>query len=138
MENLFRVYKDVLDRAYEVMEKAYAPYSHYHVGACIKTKDGKYHVGANIENCSYGLSNCAERSAIFHVYSLGYRKEDIECMALTTCGNTLGTPCGACRQVLSELLPKDAPIVIANAKKDSMLTNIGELLPYSFSEEALE
>ena len=55
MQKIFEQYKDILDRAFEVMEKAYAPYSKYHVGACVKTKDGKYHVGANIENASYGL-----------------------------------------------------------------------------------
>ncbi len=84
MQKIFEQYKDILDRAFEVMEKAYAPYSKYHVGACVKTKDGKYHVGANIENASYGLTNCAERSALFHVYSLGYRQDDIESMALVT------------------------------------------------------
>lgn len=137
-KEIFDNYKDILDRAYDVMKKAYVPYSKYKVGACIKTKDGKYHVGANIENCSYGLTNCAERTAIFHMYSLGYRKDDIECMAVTTCGNTLGSPCGACRQVLVELLPKEAPIIIANSKDEAMITNISELLPYSFTEDDLK
>ena len=125
---IFEQYKDILDRAFEVMEKAYAPYSKYHVGACVKTKDGKYHVGANIENASYGLTNCAERSALFHVYSLGYRQEDIESMALVTRGNTLGSPCGACRQVMVELLKKDTPIVIANTDLKAMVTTIADLL----------
>lgn len=138
MEKIFEEYKDILEKSFEVMEKAYAPYSNYHVGACVKTKDGKYHVGANIENASYGLTNCAERSAIFHVYSLGYRKEDIESMAVTTCGKTLGAPCGACRQVLVELLNQDTPIVIANTKKQAMVTNIKEILPFSFTNEDLK
>lgn len=135
---IFEQYKDILDRAFEVMEKAYAPYSKYHVGACVKTKDGKYHVGANIENASYGLTNCAERSALFHVYSLGYRQEDIESMALVTRGNTLGSPCGACRQVMLELLKKDTPIVIANTDLKAMVTTIADLLPYSFTSEDLK
>lgn len=135
---IFEQYKDILDRAFEVMEKAYAPYSKYHVGACVKTKDGKYHVGANIENASYGLTNCAERSALFHVYSLGYRQEDIESMALVTRGNTLGSPCGACRQVMVELLKKDTPIVIANTDLKAMVTTIAGLLPYSFTSEDLK
>lgn len=138
MERIFEKYKDILEKSFEVMEKAYAPYSNYHVGACVKTKDGKYHVGANIENASYGLTNCAERSAIFHVYSLGYRKDDIEVMAVTTCGNTLGAPCGACRQVLVELLNQDTPIVIANTKNQVMVTNIKEILPFSFTNEDLK
>ena len=70
-------YDDILTQAFAAMKNAYAPYSKYHVGACVKTKDGTYIQGANIENASYGLSNCAERSAIFAAYSQGYRKQDI-------------------------------------------------------------
>ena len=125
MQKIFEQYKDILDRAFEVMEKAYAPYS-------------KYHVGANIENASYGLTNCAERSALFHVYSLGYRQDDIESMALVTRGNTLGSPCGACRQVMVELLKKDTPIIIANTNSQAMITNIVELLPFSFTSDDLK
>lgn len=58
-------YKDILEMAYKAMDNAYAPYSHFHVGSCVKTKDGKYFIGANVENASYGLTNCAERNAIF-------------------------------------------------------------------------
>lgn len=138
MQKIFEDYRDILDKAFEVMEKAYAPYSKYHVGACIKTKDGKYHVGANIENASYGLTNCAERSALFHVYSLGYRQDDIESMAVVTRGNTLGSPCGACRQVMVELLKSDTPVIIANTSSQAMITNTAELLPFSFTSEDLK
>lgn len=138
MEKIFEQYKDILDKAFEVMANAYAPYSKYHVGACVKTKDGKYHVGTNIENASYGLTNCAERSVLFHVYSLGYRQKDIESMALVTRGNTLGTPCGACRQVMVELLNKDTPVVIANTSSQAMVTNIVDLLPFSFTSNDLK
>lgn len=136
--NIFEQYKDILDKAFEAMDNAYAPYSNYHVGACVKTKDGKYHIGANIENASYGLTNCAERSTLFHVYSLGYRQDDIESMALVTGGNTLGTPCGACRQVMVELLKRDIPVVIANKNNQAMVTTIEELLPYSFTNDDLK
>lgn len=136
--NIFEQYKDILDKAFEAMDNAYAPYSNYHVGACVKTKDGKYHIGANIENASYGLTNCAERSTLFHVYSLGYRQDDIESMALVTGGNTLGTPCGACRQVMVELLKRDTPVVIANKNNQAMVTTIEELLPYSFTNDDLK
>ncbi|MBR8700977.1 Cytidine deaminase [Fusobacterium sp. DD29] len=136
--DIFKEYKDILDKAFEAMENAYAPYSKYHVGACVKTKDGKYHIGANIENASYGLTNCAERSTLFHVYSLGYRQKDIESMALVTGGNTLGTPCGACRQVMVELLNRDTPVVIANKHNKAMVTTIEELLPYSFTDDDLK
>ena len=136
--NIFEQYKDILDKAFEAMDNAYAPYSNYHVGACVKTKDGKYHIGANVENASYGLTNCAERSTLFHVYSLGYRQDDIESMALVTGGNTLGTPCGACRQVMVELLKRDTPVVVANKNNQAMVTTIQELLPYSFTNDDLK
>lgn len=136
--DIFKEYKDILDKAFSAMDNAYAPYSNYHVGACVKTKDGKYHTGANIENASYGLTNCAERSALFATYSQGYRQEDIESMALVTGGNTLGTPCGACRQVMVELLNADTPVVIANKHNKAMVTNIKELLPFSFTDDDLK
>ena len=130
-------YQDILDRAFKAMENAYAPYSNYHVGACVLTKDNKYFLGANIENASYGLTNCAERNAIFQAYSNGYRKRDIEAIAIVSEGKTLATPCGACRQVLVELLEKHTPIVLSNHKIDK-ITNIKELLPMSFTEEDLK
>lgn len=129
-------YNELLKYAYEAMDNAYAPYSNFHVGACVKTKDGKYHKGANIENASYGLTNCAERSALFHVYSLGYRQDDIECMAIVGQGNTLITPCGACRQVLVELLKRDTPIVLGTGEK-VLVTNIEELMPMAFTSDDL-
>ena len=129
-------YTELLKNAYEAMDNAYAPYSNFHVGACVKTKDGKYHKGVNIENASYGLTNCAERSALFHVYSLGYRQDDIECMAIVGQGNTLITPCGACRQVLVELLKRDTPIVLGTGEK-VLVTNIEELMPMAFTSDDL-
>lgn len=129
-------YKDILDRAYKAMDNAYAPYSNFHVGACVKTRDGKYFIGANIENASYGLTNCAERNAIFQTYSQGYRQDDIEALAIVGQGNTLITPCGACRQVLVELLKRDTPIVLGTGEK-VLVTNIEELMPMAFTNEAL-
>ncbi|MBN2849164.1 MAG: cytidine deaminase, partial [Erysipelotrichaceae bacterium] len=67
----------LLSKAFSAMKNAYAPYSNYHVGACVLTKDGATFLGANIENASFGATNCGERSAIFAAYSNGYRKEDI-------------------------------------------------------------
>ena len=130
-------YQDLLERAFKAMENAYAPYSNYHVGACVVTKDNKYFIGANIENASYGLTNCAERNAIFQAYSNGYRKRDIEAIAIVSEGKTLATPCGACRQVLVELLEKHTPIVLSNHNIEKV-TNIQELLPMSFTEEDLK
>lgn len=129
-------YTELLKNAYEAMDNAYAPYSNFHVGVCVKTKDGKYHKGANVENASYGLTNCAERSALFHVYSLGYRQDDIEAIAIVGQGNTLITPCGACRQVLVELLKRNTPIVLGTGEK-VLVTNIEELMPMAFTSDDL-
>ncbi|SKA80640.1 cytidine deaminase [Clostridium sp. USBA 49] len=130
-------YQDIIDRAFKACENAYAPYSNYNVGACVLTKDNKYFIGANIENASYGLTNCAERNAIFQAYSNGYRKEDIKAIAIVSKGKTLATPCGACRQVLVELINKDTPIVLSNGEIEKV-TNIEELLPMSFTKEDLD
>ncbi|WP_279119322.1 cytidine deaminase [Fusobacterium varium] len=129
-------YREILDKAFSAMNNAYAPYSNYYVGACVKTKDGKYFIGANVENASYGLTNCAERNAIFQTYSQGYRKEDIEAIAIVSKGKTLATPCGACRQVLVELLNGNTPILLSNGEEE-MITNIEELLPMSFTSDDL-
>lgn len=129
-------YREILDKAFSAMNNAYAPYSNYYVGACVKTKDGKYFIGTNVENASYGLTNCAERNAIFQTYSQGYRKEDIEAIAIVSRGKTLATPCGACRQVLVELLNGNTPILLSNGEEE-MITNIEELLPMSFTSDDL-
>jgi cytidine deaminase len=129
-------YQDIIDRAFKACENAYVPYSNYQVGACVLTKDNKYFIGANVENASYGLTNCAERNAIFGAYSNGYRKEDIEAIAIVSKGKTLAAPCGACRQVLVELLEKHTPIVLSNGIVEKV-TNIEELLPMSFTKEDL-
>ncbi len=131
------MYDDILEQAFKALKNAYAPYSKYRVGACVKTKDGKYIWGANIENASYGLTNCAERNAIFQAYSLGYRKEDVESLAIVCEGPKPAAPCGACRQVLSELLTGDTPIVLSN-KKETIITNMDDLLPLQFGEEDLK
>ena len=130
------MYQDVLNEAFEAMKDAYAPYSNYHVGACVKCKDGRMFRGVNIENASYGATNCGERSAIFGAYSYGYRKDDIEVLAIVTDGGRIGAPCGICRQVLSELLNEDTPLVLSNGI-DMQITNIKELLPFSFSKDDL-
>ncbi|HLV50081.1 MAG TPA: cytidine deaminase [Erysipelothrix sp.] len=127
----------LLENAFIAMNNAYAPYSNYHVGSCVMTKDGKLFRGANIENASFPATNCGERSAIFACYSEGYRKDDIEGIAIVTDGDMLAGPCGVCRQVLSELLKGDTPIYLSNGK-ESMTTNIDELLPMQFGGKDLD
>ena len=129
--------KQLIALAFEALQNAYAPYSNYYVGACVLGKDGRTFKGCNIENASYGATVCGERTAIFSAYASGLRKEDIEAIAIVTNGDRIGAPCGVCRQVLSELLTGDTPIILSNGKEEFM-TTINELLPMSFSAEDLQ
>ena len=111
---------------------AYAPYSNYHVGAAIRTASGKIYAGCNIENASYGLCNCAERTAIFTAVADGERTVS-EVVVATDDG---GSPCGACRQVLHEFAPRDgSPLRVVLIDKTGRVvrdTAIAELLPWAF------
>ena len=108
-------------KAIEAYLNSYSPYSHFGVGAALLMKDGMIISGTNIENASYGLSNCAERTALFSAYTLGYKKEDIVKMLIVA--NTPGpvSPCGACRQVISELVGPEVPIVLSNLAKVAII-----------------
>lgn len=124
--------KEVLiQAAQEAMNQAYTPYSKFNVGAAILSEDGRIFTGCNIENASYGLTNCAERTAIFKAVSEGVR----EFKAMAVVGNTDMpiSPCGACRQVLSEFANPNMLVFLANTKGDSKDFTVEELLPYSFS-----
>lgn len=129
-------YSDLIKRAFKASENAYNPYSHFAVGACIALKDGTFSIGSNIENAAYGSTMCAERNAIYGAYSHGYRKDDIEAIAIVADCIPLASPCGACRQVLAELLKEDTPIILANTKT-SQVTTIKELMPLAFIGESL-
>lgn len=121
-----------IDEAKKAREKAYVPYSKFKVGAAILLKDGTYIHGANIENASFGLTNCAERSALYSLISQGYQTEDIVSITIIAHDHGPVSPCGACRQVMHELLPKDTKIYLANMKGELMETTKDELLPYAF------
>ena len=107
-------YQEIIDLAFKSRENAYAPYSNFKVGACILCKDGTTFLGANIENASFGATNCAERSAVFAAYSNGYRLGDFEALAIVTEADNITAPCGICRQVLNELIGKDLPVILSN------------------------
>lgn len=126
---------DLIKIAKEETTRSYSPYSHFAVGAALLTKDGKIYLGTNIENAAFGLSMCAERNAIFNAYVNGVCKEDI--VALAICADTpdFVSPCGSCRQVMSELLPTDCHIYLGNFKGKIFETNVNELLPFSFKQE---
>lgn len=126
----------LVELAFAASERAYAPYSHFSVGACVELEDGHYVQGCNIENAAYGSTMCAERNAIYGAYCQGYRKEDIVALAIAANCSPLISPCGACRQVISELVGLDVPIYLAN--KDIIEKHtIRELLPMLFIGESL-
>ena len=128
---------ELIKKAKEASEYSYSPYSKFKVGAALLTKDGKYYLGCNIENASYGLSNCAERTCLFKAYSDGIRKDDIVAFALYSPANHLVSPCGACRQVMSELLNKDVVVYMAYGDMKYEQIKVSELLPYGFGEDDL-
>ena len=130
-------HEELVKEAFKAMDNAYAPYSNYHVGACVLCRDGRTFYGANIENASYGATNCGERSAVFAAYSYGYRKDDIDALAIVSDGKKVGAPCGICRQVLSELLNQDTPIILSNGT-ETIEKTIAELLPMQFGVDDLE
>ncbi|MGL5022682.1 cytidine deaminase [Cetobacterium sp.] len=121
---------EYVDKAIMARENAYAPYSKFKVGAVLVDENGNETSGANIENASYGLSNCAERSAIFAAASKGMRKIKLIAVVADTTGPV--SPCGACRQVIKEFADDDTMIILGNLKRDYKLMTMEELLPYGF------
>lgn len=131
------VFEELYQKALEGFNNAFVPYSNFRVGASVLLKDGNIINGCNVENASYGLCNCAERTALFKVYSEGYRKDDIIAMLVIGATSDPISPCGACRQVMSELIKGDVPVYLTNLKKDLKVMTVDELLPYSFTEDNL-
>jgi len=126
--------KELIEKAFEALKNSYAPYSNYHVGAAILCDDGTVFKGCNIENASFGGTNCAERSAVFSAYSNGYQKDRIKALAIVSDGDKVCAPCGICRQVLSELIEMDTPIYLSNGKEE-VETDLNALLPFVFGVE---
>lgn len=127
--------QQLIDQAIEARKKAYTPYSKFKVGAAVLTKDDQVFQGCNIENASYGLTNCAERTAIFKAVSEGKKEIDTIVVVADTEGPV--SPCGACRQVMAEFCNKDTKIILANLHGEKVETTIDELLPGSFSSKDL-
>ena len=126
--------KLLMEKAKLAMEKAYAPYSGFHVGAALLTSSGKIYTGCNIENASYSATCCAERTAIFKAVSEGETKFLKIAIAGGMAGNIAGPcyPCGICRQVMAEFFPKDAIVLLTNENGDIISYKLEELLPFSF------
>ena len=128
----------LLDAAQAARENSYSPYSHFKVGAAVLTDEGQIFSGTNIENSSYGLTVCAERNALFAAVGAGQRR--LKALALVTqkiAGLKFNSPCGACRQVMSEFLAPDTPVYIAvldGKKRICYCKKFSELMPFPFEK----
>lgn len=122
--------RELIDCAKSMLDRAYAPYSGFHVGAALLDSQGKIFTGCNIENSSYGCACCAERTAVFKAVSEG--SHSFEAIAIVSSSGGETYPCGICRQVLSEFAPK-IRVLLENNDGDIVSYTLDELLPHSFS-----
>lgn len=133
MEDIIQL---LLKRAKQGRENAYVPYSKFKVGAAVLNGDGEVYTGCNIENVSYGLTNCAERTAIFKAVSNG--KKDLKAIAIVAdVGDNICMPCGACRQVIAEFMGEDSMIICANTEGDYKMFSVEDILPGAFTPKDL-
>ena len=127
--------KELVLKAIDAKKNSYSPYSKFSVGAALLCDDGEVFTGVNVENVSFGLTNCAERTAFFKAISEG--KRGFAKIAIAG-GDTYLPPCGACRQVMAEFCDKDFEVIFAKNENDYIIKTLGEILPFSFSEEDMK
>lgn len=132
--------KQLIDLAVSAMEKAYAPYSKYKVGAALLTAGGKVFTGCNVENASYGATVCAERTALFKAVSEGEKEFKMLAVAGGKEGKIIGAfpPCGVCRQVLAEFCSEDFTVLAVTGYDSYKRYTLKELLPFAFTNENIE
>ena len=125
---------EMIELAMQARTKAYAPYSNFQVGACVKMENGSYYTGCNIENASYGATNCAERTAVFKAVSEGVMEFDAICVVggMNKIMKEYAAPCGVCRQVMMEFAEQGCVIVVAKNKQEYRMYSVEELLPETF------
>lgn len=129
-------YKSLIREAVEAKEMAYAPYSHFRVGAALVTKSGKIYRGCNIENVAFTPTNCAERTAFFKAVSEG--EKEFAAIAVTGDADDYLYPCGVCRQVMVEFCDlQEFKVIVANTEDDYKVFSLGELVPGAFNSEEL-
>ena len=128
-------YKELLKRASDARRRAYAPYSHYRVGAALLTAAGKVYTGCNVETSSYGLTICAERTAVFKAISEGERS--FRAIAIAADDPDFTPPCGACRQVLIDLAG-NIDVILVNSKGKTRVEQLKDLLPFAFDKKHLQ
>ena len=126
----------LIEKAIEAKEHSYSPYSKFRVGCALLTNDGKTFIGCNVENASYGLTICAERTAIVKAVSEGYRK--FKAIAVCTdMADTYVAPCGACRQFIAEF-GLEWTIIIVKTKEEYHVCKVKDILPYAFDQSTLD
>lgn len=130
--------KELVAKAIEARKLSYSPYSKFAVGAAVLTTDGRVFMGANVENSAYPLCMCGERNALYNAYMHGVKREEIAALALAADTDGPCTPCGACRQVMSELMLPNTPVYMANIKGALQETTVADLLPFAFSGDDLK
>jgi len=129
-------YEKLVSQALQARKNAYVPYSNFKVGAAVLTEDGKIYTGCNIENASYGATNCAERTAIFKAVSEGYKT--IKAIAIVGVQNDYTYPCGICRQVIAEFATADTKIILGKNENEYLVKTLEEILPGAFTKKDLE
>jgi cytidine deaminase, homotetrameric len=132
------MYTELIQKAFDAREKAYAPYSRFTVGVALLTENGRIFCGINIENASYGATVCAERVAIYKAVSEG----EIALKSIAIVGGRgdqteFCSPCGICRQVMAEFAGDDFEIILATSEDEYKIFTLGELFPEAFSRENL-
>lgn len=126
--------KTLFEQALEASKNAYAPYSHFPVGAALLLANGTVISGANVENRSFGLTNCAERTAIFEAVAKGYKEFKAIAIATPNASYPVG-PCGACRQVLSEFASANTPVIFGSEYGNTVITTLRQLYPFDSLHE---
>ena len=125
--------EQLVEEARAARIKAYTPYSQFKVGAALLTRQGTVYHGCNVENASYGLTNCAERTAFFRAIADGCQPGDFVALAVVGDTDNPISPCGACRQVMVELGGPELPIYLANLRSTTQTTTAAALLPGAFT-----
>ncbi len=128
-------YKTLAHKAVEAKKNALSPYSNFRVGAALLTKNNKIYLGCNVENSTFGLSICAERTAIFKAISEGERK--FKAIAIASDSPDYISPCGACRQIIYDLCG-EIDIICTNSKEEYKIFKTSELLPFAFGDKDLK
>ncbi len=124
----------LVDKAMYGREFAYVPYSHFKVGSAVLLKDGNIIYGCNVENASYPNGTCSERNTLQKMISEGYKKDDAIAFVIVGQAKRPISPCGMCRQVMSELLNINTPVLLSNLEREYVFTTVEKLLPYAFNE----